>query len=61
MDMRKWVSFKPIGYAGMALALIGLFAPRLLGIEDSLLRWIGLLVAVLGFYLIFKGREEHNL
>lgn len=59
--MRQWVSFKPIGYVGMVLVLIGLFGPRAFGIEDSLLRWIGLLVTILGFYFIFKGRQEHNL
>ncbi len=58
--MRQWVTFKPIGYAGMGLVLIGLFGPRLFGIEDSHFRWIGVAITILGFYLVFKGRREHN-
>ena len=58
--MNRWVSFKPIGYVGMVLVLVGLTAPRLFGIEDALLRWIGLFFFIVGFWLIFKGREEHN-
>lgn len=58
--MNKWVSFKPIGYVGIVLFLVGLLGPRLFGIEDAILRWTGWFVSILGFYLIFKGRQEHN-
>jgi hypothetical protein len=60
MSPQKWVSMKPISYVGLILVLVGIVCPQLFGIEDALIRWIGLLLGIFGLYLMFKGREEHG-
>ena len=57
--MGKWVETKPIGYIGLVMGLIGMLGPNLFNIHDALIKWAGVLIAIIGMYLAFKGRKEH--
>ena len=57
--MKKWVEMKPIGYIGLVMFLIGMLGPHLFNIHEALIKWAGVLIAIIGMYLAFKGRKEH--
>jgi putative Mn2+ efflux pump MntP len=57
--MKKWVEIKPIGYIGLVIALIGWFGPSLFNIHNALIKYASILIAIIGVYLLFKGRKEH--
>jgi len=58
---KRWDSFKPKSYVGLAFvvaAIVSSFLLSLRTIFDDLIRWS---VFILGLYLILKGRQEHGL
>lgn len=57
----KWYSFKPISYIGMAVMFIGIGIGKIFNTADSIVRSLGLILFVVGLYLITKGRKEHGL
>ena len=57
--MKKWLQTKPIGYVGLVMFLLGMLGPNLFNIHDALIKWAGVLIAIIGMCLAFKGRKEH--
>ena len=55
---KKRVVLKPIAYIGIVLTLSGILVPRLLNIRNSSIQLLALIVSVVGFALILKGRKE---
>jgi hypothetical protein len=56
--MNKWVEIKPIGYIGLILFLLGILGPDFFNIHGSLIRWLGILLGIIGMSIAFKGRKE---
>ncbi len=56
--MGKWVETKPIGYIGLVMGLIGMLGPNLFNIDDALIKWAGIFIAIIGMYFMFKGIKE---
>ena len=61
MSDGKWVEFTPTGYLGLGMGLCGILVPYLLGIQNSLIQFLGVIISLFGGYLAFKGRKEHGL
>jgi len=55
----KWFSFRPIAYIGLIMGLIGILGPSLFGIKDALIKFIGVVIFIIGMYLLMKGRKEN--
>lgn len=56
----KWVSFKPISYIGFGLILLSIVFPYMTSFKNDHLKWFRLLLGIVGIYLIFRGRKEHQ-
>ncbi len=61
MFEKKWYTFKPISYVGMALMLFGIFGDDFLNTNSFSIGVICMLMMIIGFALIIKGRKEHGL
>ncbi|MFT5701379.1 MAG: hypothetical protein ACI8ZB_004271 [Desulforhopalus sp.] len=58
--MSKKVRMMPISYVGMAVLAFGIFGDDILGINDSYTGYGSVILTIIGFALIFKGREEYE-
>jgi hypothetical protein len=55
---KKWVTFRPIGWVGLALVFTFLLI-NLLDIQNALIEYLGIGLLLLGGYFLLRGREEH--
>jgi len=61
MNYKRWIELKPIGYIGIVLGFGGIIGPVFFCINDSLIRFIGAIISIIGWYLaLYKGRKEHG-
>ncbi len=60
MFEKKWCTFKPISYVGMALLFISILLMSL-DTHSASIGIISMLMVIIGLALIIKGRKEHGL
>lgn len=58
---KRWVEVRPTSIVGIILFLGGMMGPSLLNLHDAFITWAGMFIAILGFYLMLKGRKWWGL
>lgn len=61
MFEKRWYTFKPISYVGMALMFFGIFGDGFLNTNSFSIGVISMLMLIIGLALMIKGRREHGL
>ncbi len=51
------VEYKPIFFIGLLLFVLGLWGPNAFGINDQIIKYCGLVLAIFGMYLANKGKK----
>lgn len=58
MNWAKKIKVKPQGYVGFGLMLVGFFGDNILPIQNQVVEFLFLAVAIIGFALAYDGVER---
>jgi hypothetical protein len=56
----KFVIFKPLGYFGVVLGLLGILGPTLLHVQSSPVKFGGVILSIVGLYIAFKNIDKNS-
>ena len=48
MNNKKHIEFRPIAYVGFVMSLSGILGPRLIGTNNELIDWVGIIMFIVG-------------